>query len=267
MGAISAKVEQTKAVATSGAPKSIKDYINMMSGEIAKALPSTGITADRFTRLAVSAVSGNAALQNCDPKSFLAAMMTSAQLGMEPNTPLGQAYLIPYGGKCQFQLGYKGLIELAYRSGQISTIFAEVVYSNDEFSYELGSDPKLVHKPCMKGPRGAVVCYYAVWRGKDGGYGFSVMSVEDVQEHRRKFSKAKNSPWDTNFDEMAKKTVLKKALKYAPLSTDLMRSVSADEAVKENVSDDMLDEPNMIEADGIISDAFTEETGEVEQEA
>lgn len=105
----------------------IKEYISVMSGEIAKALPSV-MTPERFTRIALSAVSNNDKLAACTPQSFLAAMMNAAQLGLEPNTPLGQAYLIPYGGACQFQIGYKGLIDLAYRSGEVKMIDAQVVY-------------------------------------------------------------------------------------------------------------------------------------------
>lgn len=272
MGAISTQVEKNNALSTSGAPKSLKDYISMMSGEITKALPKVGITPERFTRLCLSAVSGNKALQECTPNSFLAAMMSAAQMGLEPNTQLGQAYLIPYKNykngttECQFQLGYKGLIDLAYRSGKISSIMAEAVYANDTFEYELGINANLVHKPCIKGPRGDVICYYAVWHGKDGGYGFSVMSVEDVKAHRAKFSKAKNSPWDTNFDEMAKKTCLKKALKLAPLSIDVLRDITTDETVKNTISDTMADEPNMIEIDGIVTDSIDDDTEVVEPE-
>lgn len=283
MGMIAKKQETALANAAAAKPQTLVDYVNLYQDRIQKALPSVGITPERFTRLVLSAASNNPTLQECTPKSFLAAMMTCAQMGMEPNTPLGQAYLIPYKNykanqtECQYQLGYKGLIELAHRSGCVNTIFAEVVYENDLFEYELGIDARLVHKPCMKGPRGNAVCYYAVWKGKDGGYGFAVMSKEDVIQHRQKFSKAKNSPWDTNFDEMAKKTVLKKALKYAPLSIDFQRQLSADETVKETVSDNMLDEPMVmpdpIEAEGSVTESevpeepinVDPETGEILQ--
>ena len=126
-----------------------------MEGEIKKL--SLCPHPERFTRITLSALSTNAKLQETTPQSFLGAMMTAAQLGLEPNTPLGQAYLIPFRNKgvleCQFQLGYKGLIDLAYRSGQISVIQAHTVYENDEFEYELGLDPKLKHVPA-KGRQG-----------------------------------------------------------------------------------------------------------------
>jgi recombination protein RecT len=247
----------------------MQDYIKRMQGEIAKALPSV-LTPERFTRITLSALSSNPTLQQCSPKSFLGAMMTAAQLGMEPNTPLGQAYLIPYKNhgkeECQFQLGYKGLIDLAYRSGQVSTISAQTVYENDTFEYEMGLEPKLRHIPA-KADHGNPVYFYAVFRTKDGGYGFEVMSVEDARAHARRFSKAYNSgPWQTNFEEMAKKTVLKKALKYAPLKSDFVRALSADETIKTEISDDMFSEPDetVIEAEGYAVD---EATGEVTGEA
>lgn len=106
---------------------SIQDMVKAMIPEIKKALP-TVLTPERFTRIALSALNNTPTLQQCTPMSFLAALMNAAQLGLEPNTPLGQAYLIPYKNKgimeCQFQIGYKGLIDLAYRNGQMQTIQA-----------------------------------------------------------------------------------------------------------------------------------------------
>lgn len=245
-------------------PLTMQDYIKKMQGEIAKALPSV-LTPERFTRITLSALSTNAKLAQTTPKSFLGAMMTSAQLGMEPNTPLGQAYLIPYKNhgvlECQFQLGYKGLIDLAYRSGQVSTIQAQTVYANDEFEYELGLEQKLRHIPA-KTNRGEPVFFYAVFRTKDGGYGYEVMSIDDVRTHAKKYSKAYgNGPWQTNFEEMAKKTVLKKALKYAPLKTEFVRGLSADETIKSDISEDMFSVPDetVIEAEGYEVDGATGE--------
>ena len=248
------------------APSTIQDYIKVMQGEIAKALPSV-LTPERFTRITLSALSTNPSLAKCTPKSFLGAMMTAAQLGLEPNTPLGQAYLIPYKNhgilECQFQLGYKGLIDLAYRSGNVKTIQAEVVHQNDVFEVEYGTNDRLVFKPLFTGDRGDPVSVWAMFQTKDGGYGFSVMSMDDVRAHARKYSKAfSNGPWQTNFEEMAKKTVLKRCLKYAPLSTEFVRQAAADETIKTGLSEDMfaLPDETVIEAVGVDVD---QETGEV----
>ena len=240
----------TQAVAKSKKPSSIQDYIEVMKPAIQAALPSV-MTPERFSRITLSALSANPKLKECTPQSFLGAMMTAAQLGLEPNTPLGQAYLIPFRNhgqmECQFQLGYKGLIDLAYRSGEVSIIQAHTVYENDEFEYALGLDPKLRHVPA-KSNRGKPIAYYAMFKTKDGGYGFQVMSIEEVTEHARKFSKSfGNGPWQTNFDEMAKKTVLKKVLKYAPLKSDFARGMAQDGTTKTDISSDMTDIPDMTE--------------------
>lgn len=245
-------------VATKKEGKTLQSYVKSMEGEIAKALPSV-ITPERFSRIVFSALSSNPKLAECTPQSFLGAMMGAAQMGLEVNTNLGHAFLLPFRNKgvmeCQLQIGYKGLIDLAYRSGEISVIQAHVVYENDTFEYELGMDPKLVHKPFMK-DRGNPVAYYAMFKTKDGGYGFEVMSQADVMAHAQRYSKSYNyGPWQSNFEEMAKKTVLKKALKYAPLKSDFVRALSTDETIKTTISADMTE----VQSEVIYVD---EDTGE-----
>lgn len=236
--------------ARQGKPKTLNDYIKLMEPEIKKALPSI-ITPERFTRMTLTAVRSTPGLAACEPKSFLAAMMSAAQLGLEPNTPLGQAYLIPFKNnkkgitEVQFQIGYKGLIDLAYRSGEVEVVQAQCVYENDKFECEYGIEPKLRHVPA-DGDRGKLKKIYAMFRTKSGGYGFEVMSIKDIEDHAKKYSKAYNSsssPWKSNFEEMAKKTVLKRVLKYAPLKSDFVRSVVQDETVKTELSDDMYEVP------------------------
>lgn len=257
--------QQAQAMEKSSGKKTMQEYIKVMEGEIKKALPSV-ITPERFTRMVLSALSMNQRLGECTPQSFLGAMMTAAQLGVEPNTPLGQAYLIPYRNhgtmECQFQLGYKGMIDLAYRSGEVSIIQAHTVCENDEFEYELGLEPKLRHVPAASN-RGSATHYYAMFRTKDGGCGFAVMSREEVEQHARKYSQSyssSSSPWKSNFDEMAKKTVLKKALKYAPLKSDFVRGVTQDETIKSTLDADMYVVPD--ETVYIVD----EDTGEVQEE-
>lgn len=216
--------------------------------EIAKALPSV-MTPERFTRIATTALSNNPTLCECTPISFVGALMQAAQLGVEPNTPLGQAYLIPYENRkagtkeVQFQLGYKGLIDLAYRSGAVTDISAEAVHQNDYFEYELGYNKKLVHRPALT-DRGPAIFYYAVYHTKDGGGDFKVMSVADINAHAAKTSqayKSNYSPWHKYPEEMAKKTVIKALLKYAPLKTEFVRGVMTDETVKSHIDADMMD--------------------------
>ena len=250
--------------------KTMQMYIKSMEGEIKKALPSV-ITPERFTRMVLSAVSTNPKLASCTPASFLGAMMSAAQLGLEPNTPLGQAYLIPFKNhgvdEVQFQLGYKGLIDLAYRSGEVELVQAHIVYENDTFECEYGLEPKLVHKPADS-DRGDAVKVYAMFKTKSGGYGFDVMSMDDVRRHAEKYSQAYRSgysPWKTNFEEMAKKTVLKRVLKYAPLKSDFVRAVVQDESIKTEISEDMYE----VKSETVFEAEYTEineDTGEVSEE-
>ncbi len=238
---------------------SIADMIKALEPEIKKALPSV-ITPERFTRMALSAISNTPKLQECTQMSFIAALMNAAQLGLEPNTPLGQAYLIPFQNKgvleCQFQLGYKGLVNLAYRNEQLQTIQAQCVYSNDTFEYELGLDAKLYHRPSLS-DRGELVAVYALFRLKNGGYGFEVMSKHDIDVHAKKYAKAINSsfsPWNTAYEDMAMKTVVKKLLKFAPLKTDFLRAMASDESIKNELSVDMTEVNGdyIIEGEGVI---------------
>ena len=267
MTTIQNKVATTNA---NGEKKTMQAYIKSMEGEIKKALPSV-MTPERFTRMVLSAISVNPKLASCTPSSFLGAMMSAAQMGLEPNTSLGQAWILPYMNKgvleAQFQIGYKGLIDLAYRSGEVEVIQAHVVYGNDEFECNYGLEPTLRHVPAAK-DRGEPIKVYAMFKTKSGGFGFEVMSMDDVRSHAAKYSKAYNtsfSPWKTSFEEMAKKTVLKSCLKYAPLKSDFVRGIAQDETIKSTLSDDMYE----VQDNTVFEAEYTEvntDTGEVSEE-
>jgi len=251
------KANNTNQVKKASPSKGMEQLLTKMGGQIQKALPSM-VSSERFQRVALTAFSNNTKLQQCDPMSFIAAMMQSAQLGLEPNTPLGQAYLIPYGKQVQFQIGYKGLLELAQRSGKIKTLYAHEVRENDTFDIDYGLNQTLIHKPLLKGDRGEVIGYYAVYHLDTGGNSFIFMTKDEVLEHAKRFSKTYNSgPWQTDFDAMAKKTVIKQLLKYAPLSIELQKATSMDETVKTEISDDM----SLVKDEGIEAE-FTELTDE-----
>lgn len=274
------KAAENKTIEPVNENLTLKAYMKRMEGEIKRALPAV-LTPERFTRIVLTALSKDPRLQLCTPESFLGAMMQAAQLGLEPNTPLGHAYLVPYQRfnketkkktwECQFQLGYKGIVDLVRRRNEVGQIDAQTVYSNDEFSYSLGLNPTLIHKPALR-DRGEPVFFYGVYKLKDGvGFGFCVMSMDDVQKHAQKYSQSVKqgvfSPWDSNFEAMAQKTVLKRALKYAPMSVEFQRALSMDETIKSTISEDMFDVPDtlMIELQG--NDAMVipadPETGEI----
>lgn len=250
-----------KSAEVSNRGETLKDVVISMQAQFERALPKV-ITPERFTRIALTALSSNPALMGCEKRSFLGALMNSAQLGLEPNTPLGQAYLIPFKNKkkeiveCQFQIGYKGLLDLAYRSGEFASIYAQTVYEKDEFEYEYGLEMKLKHKPSMK-DRGEPICYYAVFKLKNGGSSFVVMSKDDMVRYGMKYSKTYNAgPWQTDFDSMAKKTVLKQLLKYAPVRSDYLTEAEVmdnSKSIYENVSGEVIQESVIVD----------EETGEI----
>lgn len=229
--------------------QSISDLIRIMIPEIKKALPSV-MTPERFTRIALSAVKNTPKLAECTPLSFLAAMMNAAQLGLEPNTPLGQAYLIPYKNRgqmeVQFQIGYKGLLDLAFRNERMQSIEAHTVYENDEFYFEYGLNPVLRHIPVWQ-EKGDILGFYAVFHLNNGGYQFEVMSKQDIDNYAIKYSKAFSgdySPWKVNYEAMALKTVLKRLLKTAPIQPEFRKAMSMDESVKMEIAPDMSEVKN-----------------------
>ena len=242
--------------------KGMQQMMKAMAKEIEAALPSM-VSSERFQRVALTAFSANPALQRCDPKSFIASMMQSAQLGLEPNTPLGQAYLIPYGQNVQFQVGYKGMLELAQRSGKIKTIYAHEVRENDEFDIDYGLEQSLKHKPLLKGERGEVIGYYAVYHTVDGGFSFVFMTKQEVLDFAQSKSKTfRNGPWQTDFDAMAKKTVIKQLLKYAPISIELQQAIVADTSVKTKIEADM----SLVEDESDYIDTTATEIVEVSED-
>jgi recombination protein RecT len=199
--------------------------------KIESALPAN-IDINRLLSVAINEVRNNQKLQECTGTSLFNCIATSARIGLFPDNLLGEAYLVPFKDKCQLVIGYQGLLKLAYQSGQITNITAKEVRENDKFSYKYGMKPDLIHVPAAK-DRGATVYYYAVATLTNGGAAFEVMSREDCEAHKKKYSKASfspSSPWNTEFDAMAKKTVIRKLVKLLPRSTEnLLHAVKLDE--------------------------------------
>lgn len=218
------------------ASTSLKATIMQMTSQFKAALPAV-ITPERMARIAMTAVSVNQKLSECSQDSFFGALLTGAQLGLEPNTPLGQCYLIPFKTNgvmtCQFQLGYQGLIELAYRSGKYKNIQARVVYEGDTFDYSYGTNEYINHVPMRISNKPiAVYAYYSL---TNGGGTFEVMTWAEIEAFSKKYSFAVksgySSPWQSDPEAMAKKTLLKKLLKFAPKSVEVAEALSYDSGV------------------------------------
>ena len=240
--------------------------------EIAKMLPKH-LNAERLLKVAQIAATTTPALAKCDVPSLIGAIGQCAQMGLEPNTVLGHAYLVPFNTKrgdkwvnsVQVIIGYKGLIDLARRSGQIVSIAAHEVCANDHFELVYGLDEKLNHTPAM-GDRGEVIGFYAIAKLKDGGHAFEFMSrfqVEEIKAASERKNKRESSVWKDHFIEMGRKTVIRRLAKYLPLSIEFQTAAALDgmaEAGKDQHLNDIEGEYSLVPSD---DPEFDESTGEI----
>lgn len=199
-----------------------------MKAQFQAALPKH-MTAERMARIVTTEIRKTPALAKCDQASFLGSVIQCAQLGLEPGNSLGHAYLLPYGSHVQLIIGYRGMIDLARRSGQIISLSARAVREHDEFDYQLGLHEDLIHKPFEGEAAGEITHVYAVAKLQGGGVQFEVMSRAQVEAVRAQSKAGKSGPWVTHFEEMAKKTVIRRLFKYLPVSVEIQRAVVLDE--------------------------------------
>lgn len=197
--------------------------------QIASTLPPQ-VPPERFMRTALTAIRQSPQLVKCDRASLFGSIVTAAQLGLPLETALGIAYLVPYKNKVTLIVGYRGLVELARRSGQLLSVEADVIYDTDEVTWQLGDDSRLTIDRDWDTPPGNVVGAYAVAKLKDGGVQRVVMTKAEI-EKIRKASPSGNSPaWKDSYNEMAKKCALRRLCKLLPLSVDAQNAVAVDEA-------------------------------------
>lgn len=257
-----------------GQSKTLEDYLKQMAPAMAEALPKH-MSVDRLLRLAMTTIRTTPELRKAEPASLLGAVMQAAQLGLEPGL-IGHCYLLPFKNnkkgitEVQFIIGYKGMIDLARRSGHIQSIYAHAVYEKDEFEYELGLEPKLVHKPSMEADRGKFIGAYAVAHFKDGGYQFEFMPKSEIEKRksRSKTANSSYSPWKTDYEEMAKKTVVRHMWKYLPISVEIQQQVAYDEGTARSIKDITPNDDVFLEAPeyDVINMEETEEAESAEQE-
>ena len=260
-------VEQIKNQVANVSPvKSIETMVKNSMKTLGEALPSH-MNAERLVRIALTTMRLNPDLYKCSPDSFIGALFQSAQLGLEPNVE-GQAYIIPFNNnrkdrngnwvkvkEAQFQIGYKGFIELFYRHANAVSLDVQEVRENDRFDYQYGTEAYIKHSPKL-GDRGNVIGYYAIAKMKGGANVFHVMSLEECIEHGKKHSKCwdsksgafyKNTPWATNTSAMCKKTVLIQLMKLLPKSVELQKAVAMDATVKTEIMPDMSESKDHME--------------------
>lgn len=220
-----------------------KDTLRSMLAEAAPSLREIlpkHLTAQRVLKMAIIAASRQPALLECTQVSFLQAVMRAAELGLDFTGTLGSGYLVPFHNKrlgvreVQFIPGYRGLIDLARRSGQIANIEAHVVYESDALELEYGTNPRLKHRPSLKDDPGPLKCVYAIGTLKDGCKQVEVMTRAQVESIRRRSKAANDGPWVTDYDEMARKTAVRRVCKYLPLSPEVVEALAAEDEIHRN---------------------------------
>ena len=228
--ALDARLEARAARKTSGG-MTVYDLLDRQRPQIEKALPNVGLTAERLTR-ASDADQTQRPAGRVQPGLLLGAVMLTAQLGLEPG-PLGQAYFVPYYNskaeryECQFILGYKGMIALAWRSGQI-VISAYTICTNDLFEFDYGSG-YVKHTYKISQQRGETTGFWAKAVMPNGSTAVLVMTRAEVDAHRKRSAAKDSGPWVTDYDAMGKKTVIRVLCSQIPLNTEAQRAIAADE--------------------------------------
>lgn len=218
------------------APPTLQAMLQQMGPEIARALPRH-VNPDRMSRIALTALRTTPKLAQCTPESFLGCIIQAAQLGLEVNTPLGHAYLLPFEDRrnnrviCQLIIGYQGAIDLARRSGLVKAIYAFPVYKGDEFSWTLGLDPTIKHTPGQVEHRDADLTHvYAVAKLEGGEPIFTVLTRSEVEKYRKRSRASSNGPWVTDYEAMALKTAIRRLYRWLPKSAEMAQAAALDEA-------------------------------------
>jgi len=238
MGKVKEMAQQVQLAPMGESPnKVMADRIRSQWHKIEAVMPKH-LTSERFLQLTVSAVNHEPKLLECDFVTLMSCVMRCSALGLEPSAVdgLGRAYILPYRNgranrmEATFILGYKGMLELARRSGEIESIEARAVHAGDKFEYEYGFDEKLRHVPARgKGTQENLTHVYMIARFKDGGHYFDVMTKEEVEEVRKSSKSKDTGAWATNYEAMAKKTVIRRAFPYLPISVEAQSAAASDE--------------------------------------
>ncbi|MGN6347066.1 MAG: recombination protein RecT [Candidatus Nitrosocosmicus sp.] len=236
--------------------KEIKTFSNflaqnkdLLKAQINAALPKH-MNADRMIRILSTELRRVPELNECTLQSVLSSIIQASQLGLEVSSLIGHGYLVPFKKKdketgkyikeCQFIIGYRGMIDLARRSGKLISLSSQSVYENDHFDFKYGLEEKLDHIPYQGEDRGKFIGAYAIAKLDKGSYQFGVMFKNEIDKikARSKSSQSDYSPWTTDYEEMAKKTVIRRLFKYLPISIELYENLIKEE-IKE-ISGDVL---------------------------
>lgn len=216
----------------------LADLIKRRSKSIS-AVAASHMKPERLTKLVLGSVTRTPALAKCNPESVFRSLMQAAELGLEPGSATGEAYLVPFGQECTLIPGYRGLISLAFRSGQVKSVTAKCVMAGDLFEYEEGLNPILRHVPSLEveQDKEGMTHAYCVIQLTGGGVIYDVMTAKAINKIRSRSKASGSGPWVTDYLEMAKKTVVRRTLKYAPMSVEMARAIAIDNHA-DGVTDD-----------------------------
>jgi len=244
----------------------LRKYLQQMAPELKKALPRY-MDAERLIRLANTQIRLTPELQLCSVQSVLGGVMQAAQLGLEPGV-LGQCYLLPFKNRGKYEavfvIGYRGLVELAHRSGKVASIEAHTVHENDEFRFRYGTNPGIDHVPVLQN-RGNVVAAYAVATLHDGTRIFEVLNREEIDKVRSASpsGQSEKSPWHNWYEQMAEKTAIRRLAKQLPMAVVGEEFRVATQRDEQAVS---LDEQAVSLEDALLDDGSIDTTGAVQEE-
>jgi len=250
-------------VALKDAAANFQTFFETRKGELARALPRAGITADRLLRVLFTATQKQPDLFKCDLASVYKCVLLSAQAGLLPDGITGQAHIIPFkngkSGKLEAQLilGYRGYLALARRSGEVDVIAAHEVREGDEFVFEYGTNATLRHVPSTAPDRDRkeITHFYATAKFRSGSTDFEVMTRNDVDTIRARARAKDDGPWVTDYAEMGKKTAIRRLCKRLPQSEDSARLLELDAKAEGGLPQDL----DTIQIEAVVTDAAAEE--------
>lgn len=199
-----------------------------MREQFARALPKH-LSPERFTRIAITALTRTPKLAECTQESLMRCLLDLSAFGLEPDGR--RAHLIPYGRECTLIIDWKGLAELAMRSGIIAKLHADIVCENDTFVYNMGE--VTTHEVDWKKPRGEMYAAYARAMTKTGESFFAVMSKEEIDAVRKRSRAGNGGPWVSDYNEMAKKTAFRRLAKWLPLSAEFRDAQEREDEISE----------------------------------
>lgn len=237
--------------------QTVGDLFEKRKAAIAAVLPEH-LKPERLIKVALNCIAKTPLLQKCTPASLVQCLVQAAELGLEPGGALGHAYLVPFKNKdgtynCTLIIGYRGFIELARRTGTLAQIEAHVVYEKDEFKIAFGMQPELRHVPTLTGDRGNPKLVYMIARLKDGSIHAETMTIADIARIQGRSKSGDYGPWKTDWEEMAKKTVVRRGMKYLPMSAELAAALEKDD--EDYVDGEVI--RNQLASDNAIAEAIT----------